>query len=168
MAGHHLTTKHWEKTSTVLVAGNQYNVQLSYHNIKGIPGNVVGIKFSDDSNSMDSSKKGSVNGVLLGRVIGEKVIRMVSDDLNKISILGFYLLTDELDSRSKHAVFVKERLYGNQAQKIHSYVKHQLPVIRMLRVKGGTGWTMSKKDLLDEQQFKLLEKELGKRLEVLG
>lgn len=168
MAGHHLVTDHRDKTSTALISGKQYKIQLSYHNIKGISGSVVGIKFSDASNSMDSSKKGQVSGVLLGRAIGEKVVQMVMPDIDKISILGFYLLTDDLSTRGKRAVFIKERVYGNQAKEIHNYVKHKLPVLRMLKTNGGTGWAMSKEGTMDDFQIQLLERELGKRLEVLS
>jgi hypothetical protein len=139
----------------------------AYHTVSGISGEVVGIKFSNQKNSMDPSDKGRVNGITLGRVIGKKVAEMVAPDLDSIAVLGFYLLTDGLADRGARAVLIKQRMYGAQARNIHNSLKHKLPVLQMLQASGGIGWTMSKEDFSSHRQYELFEQELRKQLEIL-
>lgn len=156
-----------EKTSLVVVSGNTYNISCSYHNLPGIPGYVVGIKFSDRTNSMDSSKSGNTHAFKLAIAIGERAIQMIRPDLNKTSIIGFYLLTDDLSARNPKAIQLKQRVYGNQAILMHEKVKHKLPKLTMLRTSGGLGWTMSSHDFQSSETFNIFQRELGKRLELL-
>lgn len=167
MTGHPLVNYVKEKKDTVLVGGSIYKIHLTYHKVLGIKGYVAGLKFSDHFDSMDSSKTGKVNPFLLGSAIARKTIQMIKPDLEKISIFGFYLLTDDIESRRKGGSRLKKRLYNAQAIEIHSKVKHKLPHITRIETDGGLGWSMSKEDFSNLRDFKIFERELAKQLRVI-
>ncbi len=98
MAGHPLLNQVKAKTDIVAVAGKLYNVHLSYHRVDGVDGFVVGLKFSDEGGSMDSAKPGNVNPYALGRAVANKAAQMLNPDLDSVSILAFYLLTEDIDT----------------------------------------------------------------------
>lgn len=168
MAGHPALSHVKEKREMVSVCGSLYHVHLTYHEMVGIKGCVAGIKFSDNTNSMDASKSGKVNPFLLGAAIARKTIQMLKPDLDKISILGFYLLTDDLEIRRQGAARLKKRLYSAQALEIHSNVRHKLPYITRVEADGGMGWAMSKEDFKSIDQYKIFERELAKELRVIS
>jgi hypothetical protein len=95
MAGHPSLSLKDERKSHVPFNDKMFEVSISFHNFDGINGDVVGLKFSDSQQSMDPSKKVNINGLSLGKVLAKEVIRMPGD-LNNISFLGFYLLTDDI------------------------------------------------------------------------
>lgn len=166
--GHSLLQPLKTDTSTLFFSGRKYLVSLSYHKVSGLSGQAVGIKFSDNTNSMDSSKKVQVNGMLLGKAIGKRIIDMTGD-LSNISFLGFYLLTDELEQeRGKLAVRAKTRLYKAQAIQIHKHVDHKLPQLTQVTVDGGVAWGMGGNNFLSNPQFQLLISELNKATEVIN
>lgn len=167
MAGHPLLNQVKEKKEVASIGGTIYNIHLTYHNISGIEGYVAGLKFSDRYQSMDSSKSGKVNPFLLGSVIASKAIEMITPDLDQIAILGFYLLTDDLENRRKGGARLKKRLYNAQAIEIHSKVKSKLSHLTRFETDGGLGWAMSKEDFSSYKEFKIFERELAKQLRVI-
>ena len=167
MAGHHLLQKTQEKSSIVALDGKNYTVRLTYHEIPGISGKAVGIKFTNDQGSMDSAEVGNASGLVLARAIGNRVVQMITPDLPNISIIGFYLLTEELGKRKANAIRVKNRAYGHGAREIHKRVKHKLPHFASLHTNGGIGWVMSESNLLGSEQYRIFEQELAKPLEAL-
>ena len=167
MSGHPLINQTRVKTSVLHFSGQKYRIDLSYHDIPDLQGQAVGIKFSDESNSMDSSKQVSVNGMLLGKAIGKRVIDMTSD-LSNVSFLGFYLLTDDLErNRGILAVRAKTRLYKAQAVQIHKNVNHKLPQLTQISVAGGVAWGMGERNFISKPQFQQFVTELEKATEVV-
>ncbi|MFA0813394.1 hypothetical protein [Microbulbifer epialgicus] len=167
MAGHYLLRQTHEKTSVISVGGSNYTIQVSYHDVAGITGKAVGIKFTNANGSMDSSISGSAHGLSLARTIGKHATEMILPDLPSISILGFYLLTDDLGRRKANAIHIKNRAYGHGAREIYKHVKHKLPHFIALHTVGGIGWFMSNEKISDTDQYRIFEQELAKPLEVL-
>lgn len=167
MAGHPLLNQVKSKTDIVAVDGKLYNVHLSYHRVVGIEGLVVGLKFSDEGGSMDSAKPGNVNPYALGRAVANKTAQMLKPDLEAISILAFYLLTEDLDNRRADGGEAKATIYHAQAIRIHNRVKHKLQNLTRFSVQGGLAWAMSEHDFATYDQFKVLENELAKEMRVL-
>ena len=155
------------KTDIIAVDGQKYNVHLSYHRVTGVDGFVVGLKFSDESGSMDSSKPGSVNPFALGTAVANKAAQMLKPDLDAVSILAFYLLTDDLDARRADGGKSKGTVYQANAIRIHRRVKHKLQYLTRFAVQGGLGWAMSENDFGSYDQFKVLENELAKQLRAI-
>ncbi|WP_444956963.1 hypothetical protein [Microbulbifer sp. ZKSA002] len=148
-------------------SGTFFNVEVSYHIVFGVDGYVAGLKFSDRNNSTDAAKAVKVNPFGLGRLVAQSAIKMILPDLDKISIFGFYLLTDDLDTRRRRGSEFKKRVYTAKAIDIHKHVKHRLKHISRIEVEGGMGWAMSTKDFPSYSQFKVFERELAKQLEVI-
>ncbi|WP_299948049.1 hypothetical protein [uncultured Microbulbifer sp.] len=167
MAGHPHLNQVRSKTDLISVNGKAYNVELTYHVVFGLDGYVVGLKFSDHLGGMDSSKRGHTNPYALGKAVAQSVIKLITPDLYKVSILGFYLLTDDLANRRKDAVQLKRRLYHAKAVDIHEAVSHHLKHLIQVEVDGGLGWAMSTKDFPSYSQFEVFERELAKELRVL-
>ncbi len=167
MSGHPLLNQVKSKTEIVLVDNKKYNIHLSYHEIDGIDGYVVGLKFSDESGSMDAAKPGKVNPFTLGSAVANKAAQMLKPDLGIISILAFYLLTDDLDSRRTDGGKAKGIIYHAQAIRIHRKVKHKLQHLTRFEVQGGLAWAMSEHDFSDYAQFKVLETELAKQMRAI-
>lgn len=167
MAGHPSLSQVHERTEIASVNGTIYNIHLSYHKVSGIEGYVAGLKFTDQYQSMDSAKPGKVNPFLLSKAIAQKAVEMIKPDLDKVSVLGFYLLTDDLEERRKGGTRLKKRLYNAQAIEIHSNVKHKLQHLNRFETEGGLGWAMSKDDFSSYSEFKVFERELAKQLRVL-
>ena len=167
MTGHALLNCVKEKKETICVDGSLYNIHVSYHSVAGLKGYIAGLKFSDRFDSMDSSKVGKVNPFLLGSAIARKTIQMITPDLGQISIFGFYLLTDDIESRKKGGSRLKKRLYQAQAIEIHSKVKHRLPHMTRVEAAGGLGWAMGREDFAHQNNFKVFERELAKQLRVI-
>jgi hypothetical protein len=134
-----LLTQVKESNAVIFVGGDAYTIHLSYHRMTGFAGYVVGLKFSDGTGSMDSSKVRQIDGLQTGRVIAQKAVQMLLPELSETSFLGFYLLTEGLEVRGPRAVAAKKRLYNAQAIAIHKQVKHRLPVLARLEVDGGAG-----------------------------
>lgn len=91
---------------------------------------------------------------------------MILPELDSITILGFYLLTDDLDMRRADGGKLKKRLYGNKALLIHSEVKHKLQHLTTFEVDGGVAWAMSVNHHSSYPQFTVFENELAKELRV--
>lgn len=102
----------------------------------------------------------------LGRVIATKAVQMLEPELQKIAILGFFLLTEDLEVRQPDAVAIKQKQYHAKAIVIHSKLKHRLPYLTSFEVQGGLGWAMSEKDFTTYDQFKVLESELAKQVRI--
>jgi len=151
----------------IRVDGAMYNIHLTYHRVAGVKGYLAGLKFSDRFDSMDSSKIGKVNPFLLGSAIARKTVQMITPDLDQISIFGFYLLTDDIESRKQGGSRLKKRLYNAQAIEIHSKVKHRLPHLARVEAAGGFGWAMGKEDFSRQNDFEIFERELAKQLRVI-
>lgn len=100
----------------------------------GINGLVAGLKFTDQSGSMDSAKRGNIDPFNLGRAIAYKAVKMLEPELHKVAVLGFYLLTDDLATRDPRAVKAKTRLYNARAVDIHNLVQHKLKYITRVEV----------------------------------
>lgn len=166
MSGHPSLPQIKAKSSAITVSGSVYTIHLSYHEVSQVSGYVVGIKFADRNNSMNPANRGSVNGAQLGIAIGQRIMQMVESDLDSIALLGFYLLTDGLDQRGDKAIRAKKRIYSSTAVKIHTQVKHRLPLLKMLEVSGGVGWAMSRQDFNQSREFDALVQQLGKQLEI--
>ena len=132
MAGHPALSYVKEKRDIVSVGGQLFNVNVSYHNVKGVDGFVTGIKFSDRNNSMDSSIKGSVGPYKPAASVAEKVIKLITPDIDTISILGFYLLTNDLDARMKGGGELKRKMYKAYAIQMHEQLVHKLPYITQI------------------------------------
>lgn len=168
MAGHPMLNQIKAETSILEFSGQRYHITLSYHKVAGLSGSAVGIKFSDATESMDSSKKVHINGMQLGKAIGERVVEMTGD-LKGVSFLGFYLLTDDIErERGSLAVRAKTRLYGSQAKQIHRKVHGKLPQLTQINVEGGVAWGMGEKNFLNKSEFQLFLSELGKATEVIN
>ncbi len=167
MTGHPLLNQVKDKTEIISVDGKTYNVHLSYHRIAGVEGFVVGLKFSDESGSMDSSKSGNVNPFTLGTAVANKAAQMLKSDLDSVSILAYYLLTEDLDARRTDGGKSKGKVYHAQAIRIHRRVKHKLQHLTRFEVKGGLGWAMTVNDFGSYDQFKVLENELAKQMRVI-
>ncbi|ROS01097.1 hypothetical protein EDC56_1523 [Sinobacterium caligoides] len=164
MAGHpslHLTD---ERKKKVLYLDKEYEICLSFHKLDNIDGDVVGLKFTDAKASMDASKKVNLNGPKLGKFIAQHAVQMLGN-LDNISFLGFYLLTDEIvEERGFRAALAKERIYNTQAIFIHDMVREELPYHMKIKAEGGVGWGMSKENLNSIPQYRLLISELGKEI----
>ncbi len=167
MAGHPLVNQVKAKSDMVAIGDKLYNVHLSYHRIAGVEGLVVGLKFSDENGSMDSAKRGITNPFGLGTAIANKAVQMLRPDLNNVTILAFYLLTEDLDARRAGAGAAKGTFYAAQAVKIHRQIKPRLPHLTSFEVQGGLGWAMSVDDFGSYEQFKVFENELAKQLRVI-
>ena len=167
MTGQQILTYEKEKISVTIVNGMEYTVQVSYMKIQGVNGTAVGIKFTNAAGSMDPAKGGSVSFLKLARAIGGKAAQMILQDIKNISIVGFYLLTEDLAKRSDTAVAAKQRAYTSGARLIHKDLKGYLPILTMYDSDGGLGWTMSKKDLEQTNELDLFKEELRKTLQVI-
>jgi hypothetical protein len=164
MAGHPLLNQVRSKSESIAINGETYNIVLSYNQVVGIQGFVVGLKFTDASGSMDSAAAKPVHGIQLSLAIAHRAIQMIKPDLDSVEILGFYLLTDELEGRKVGGTKQKKRMYGNQAIKMQQAFKDKLQHLANLEVEGGAAWVLSTKPYSDYEQFNLLEKELAKQL----
>lgn len=139
---------------------------MSYNRVIGIDGYVVGLKFADQDGSMDSAKATGAHGVSLGIAISYRAIQMIKPDLDNISILGFYLLTEDLEARRPGGGRLKVRLYGTRALEIHAAVKHKLQCLTHFQVEGGYAWAMTENHYSTYDQFNIIEKELAKQMRV--
>ncbi len=165
MAGHPLLNQVRTKSEAIVVDNETYHIVLSYNRINGIDGYVVGVKFTDASGSMDSSLiKNTPNPYRLARAIAYRVAQMVKPDLTAVTIMGFYLLTEELDARRVGGGKIKTRLYTNQAILIHEEIKHRLEYLTMFEVAGGVGWAMSVEHHTAYESFNVLKNELAKQI----
>ncbi|PCJ11800.1 MAG: hypothetical protein COB04_18590 [Gammaproteobacteria bacterium] len=167
MAGHPALNQIKTESSILDFSGLRYKISLSFHQIDGLSGHAVGIKFSDAKDSMDSSKKVPVNGMQLGKALGKRIVEMAGN-LDNISFLGFYLLTDDIEqTRGRLAVRAKTRLYKAQAVQIHKNVSHKLPQLTQVNVDGGVAWGMGENNFISKPQFQLFISELSKETEVI-
>ena len=115
---------------------------------------------------MDSAKEGSAHGIRLANAVGHRAVQMIKPDLAAISILGFYLLTDDLDARRQDGKRAKMRLYHAQAGSMKKELISKLQHLTTFEVAGGAAWVLSEKPYHTYAQFALLEKELVKQLQV--
>ncbi|MEN9868899.1 MAG: hypothetical protein RL748_4489 [Pseudomonadota bacterium] len=166
MAGHPLLNQVRSKSEPITVNGKTFNIVLSYNRVIGIDGYVVGLKFTDAIGSMDSSQAKAIHGMVLGNAIAHRAVQMLKPDLDCIAILGFYLLTDDLDLRRPGGRSTKIWLYDQQATTIHRNLKDKLQHLTNFEVQGGTAWAMSAKPYGAYDQFKLLENELAKQIRI--
>ncbi|MFA0812909.1 hypothetical protein [Microbulbifer epialgicus] len=167
MAGHPQLNQVKSKTERVPYSGTFFIVEISYHNIDGIDGYVVGLKFYDQSNSTDSAKVARVHPFGLGRIVAQTAIKMILPDLDQISIFGFYLQTEGLEARRKGGAARKKEMYQAKALLMHKDVKSKLKHLTRFEVDGGLGWTMSEHDYSSYPQLEFFERELAKQLEVI-
>lgn len=167
MAGHPLLNQVRSKNELIAVDGETYNIILSYNQVIGIEGFVVGLKFTDATGSMDSSKAKAANGIRVGVAIARRAIQMIKPDLDSVGILGFYLLTDELDTRRPSGSRGKIRLYTNQARIMQHAFKDKLQHLTNFEVQGGTAWVLSEKPYGTYDQFSIIENELAKQMRII-
>lgn len=160
MAGHPLLNQVRAKSEAIAIDGETFHIVLSYNKVVGIEGYVIGLKFTDASGSMDSSSAKSVNGIRLSMAVAHRAVQMLKPDLDKIAILGFYLLTEDLEDLRPGGAKAKIRLYRAQAFTMHEEFQDKLEHLTSFEVQGGTAWVMSKNHYSAYDQFALLEKEL--------
>ncbi len=166
MAGHPLLNQVRTKSEPLVVDGNTYQIILTYNRVIGIDGYVVGLKFADESGSMDSAKPAKANAIRLANAVAYRAVQMIKPDLAAISILGFYLLTDELAERRTNGALRKILLYRAKAGTMHDELLEQLQFRTEFAVDGGVAWVLSEKPYHSYDQFALLEKELAKQMRV--
>ncbi len=166
MAAHPLLNQVRSKSEAIVVDNETYNVVLSFNTVHGIDGYVVGLKFSDASGSMDSSKTKPVNGMRLALAISRRAIQMIKPDIDSVEILGFYLLIDRVENKKTAEKLQKKTVYDIRANKMQQALKDKLQHLANLEVEGGAAWIMSAKPYNEYEQFNLLEKELAKQLRV--
>lgn len=167
MAGHPLLNQVRTKSEPLVVDGKAYQIILSYNRVIGIDGYVIGLKFADETGSMDSSKVGNTRGHSIARAVAYRAVQMLKPDLATISIIGFYLLTDDLTARSARGKEVKMRLYRAQARNIQAALVTKLQNLTEIQVEGGSAWMISENPYQAYSQFTTLEKELAKQLRVV-
>ncbi len=154
------------KNEVVVVNDKQYTVILSYNKVAGIDGYVVGLKFTDDIGSMDSAVAKPVNGMQVGLAIAHRAAQMLKPDLHRVAILGFYLLTDDIDTSRPGGSKVKIWMYNRQALTIHKSLQNKLQHLTRFDVQGGAAWVMTEKPYNSYEQVSVLENELAKQLRV--
>ncbi|WP_338847747.1 hypothetical protein V8J88_03255 [Massilia sp. W12] len=163
-AGHPLLNQIRSKTETVSVQGIPFHVILSYNKVAGIDGYVIGLKFSDAEGSMDSAKAKQANGIQIALAIAHRAVQMLTPDLHSISILGFYLLTDEIEARRPGGSRLKVRLYSSQAAAMHQALQHKLQHLSRFTTEGGVAWVLSEHPHANYGQFNALKSELAKQI----
>ncbi|WP_338846946.1 hypothetical protein V8J88_24665 [Massilia sp. W12] len=166
MAGHHLLNEVRTKQEAIVVDETPYMVMLSYNKVAGIDGYVVGLKFTDASGSMDSAIAKPAYAVRISFAIAQKAVQMLRPDLPQIAVLGFYLLTDDLDARSPVARKAKIRVYRNRAHDIHLAIQDKFRFMSQMDVSGGVAWVYTEKELKTYGQLHLLEHELAKQIRI--
>ncbi len=167
MAGHPLLNQVRIKSEPLTVHGETFNIILSYNKVIGIDGFVVGLKFTDALGSMDSAQARNIHGMALANAIAYRAVQMIKPDLASISILGFYLLTDDLATRRAGARATKTRLYDHQARTIHANLKERLANLANFEVQGGAAWAMSVRPYSEYEYYRFLENELAKQIRVI-
>ena len=166
MAGHPLLSQVRTKIEPMIVDGKTYQIILSYNQVIGIDGYVVGLKFTDEVGSMDSAKAGNAHGIRLANAVAYRAIQMIRPDLAAISILGFYLLTEDLEQRSTKGALRKTQLYSAKAGQLQREFIARFQHLTEFEVDGGAAWLLSEKPYHAYSQYPLLEKELAKQLRV--
>lgn len=166
MAGHPLLNQVRSKSETLAINGKIFHIVLSYNKVHGIDGFVVGLKFSDATGSMDSAKASALHGIQLSMAVAHRAMQMIKPDLDSVEILGYYLLTDDIETRKIGGSMPKKRLYNSGARRMHNAFKDKLQHLANLEVEGGAAWVLSAKPYSEYEQFNLLEKELAKQLRV--
>lgn len=166
MAGHSLLNQVRTKNEVVVVDGKPFTVILSYNTVAGIDGYVVGLKFTDGTGSMDSAIAKPVDGIQVGLAVAHRAIQMLKPDLHRVAILGFYLLTDDIDTSRPRGSDVKIWMYNRQARTLHRICKDKLQHLTRFDVQGGTAWVMSEKPYSSYEHVSILESELAKQLRV--
>lgn len=167
MAGHSLLNQVNSKSEFIVVNGETYNIVLTYNRVVGIQDFIVGVKFTDADGSMDSAKvKYPPNPYSLAKAIAYRVVQMVKLDLDKVAVVGFYLLTDDLDARGPDAAKAKARIYNAKAIAMHREFKHKLQYLTAFEVDGGVGWALSVNHYSTYQQFDVFKNELAKQIRV--
>jgi hypothetical protein len=166
MAAHPLLNQVRSKSEILVVNGKSFNVVLSYNKVHGIDGYVVGLKFSDASGSMDSSKSSALDAHQLSIAVSRKAVQMLKPELDSVEILGYFLLTDDIEVRKMGGSVGKKRVYSNGAIRMRRELKDRLQHLANLEVDGGAAWILSVKPYSDYEQFHLLENELAKQLRI--
>ena len=69
MAGHPLLHQVRTKSEPLVVGGKTFQIVISYNQVIGIAGYVVGLKFADETGSMDSARAANVNGMALANAV---------------------------------------------------------------------------------------------------
>lgn len=154
------------KSEPLLVAGKEYQIIITYNQVAGIDGYVLGLKFADNTGSMDSAKPAKTHAMILANAIAYRAIQMIKPDLANISILGFYLLTDELDELRPGGRRAKMRVYGAKAVIMQKNLAEKLQYLAEFEVVGGAAWVLSEKPHHAYGQFAAIEKELAKQMRV--
>lgn len=166
MAGHSLLNQVRTKNEVLVVDDAKYNVILSYNKVASIDGYVVGLKFANANGSMDSAVAKSANGIRLSLAIAHRAIQMLKPDIHQVAILGFYLLTDDIESSRPGGSDVKIWAYTRQARTIHKACKDKLQYLTRFDVQGGTAWAMTEKPYNTYEQVSILENEIAKQLRI--
>lgn len=89
MAGHPLLHQVRTKSEPLVVGGKTYQIIISYNQVIGVDGYVVGLKFTDEAGSMDSAKAANTHAMILANAVAYRAVQMIKPDLPGISILGF-------------------------------------------------------------------------------
>lgn len=164
MAGHPLLNQVRTKNEVVVVNNRPYTVILSYNKVAGIDGYVVGLKFTDADGNMDSTTAKPTHAMPVALAIAHRAMQMLKPDLPHVAILGFYLLTGDLETRSPLAKKAKIRVYNNRAKEMHKSIHHRLPYLARLEAEGGAAWIFTEKSYNTYEQFNFLENELAKQI----
>ncbi len=164
MAGHTLLNQVRTKSEVVIVNNQPYTVVLSYNKVADMDGYVIGLKFADAEGSMDSATIKPTYAISVALAVAHRAVQMLKPDLANTIILGFYLLTDDLDARGPLAKKAKIRVYNNRAQEMHKALQHRLPHLARLETLGGVAWLFTEKIHTAYSQFNRLENELAKQI----
>lgn len=168
MVGHSSLPTIREVSSEIEVSGFKYSVVVSTHHLPGLKGNALGVKFTNDQGSMDATiKSKGVDSFAVVNALAVRTQQMILPSLSSTAMIGFYLLTDGLEARGEDAARAKIRLYNMGARRIHQSIKHQLPLITRLQVESAFAWVISKEDMTHSRLLFGLQKEFGRRVEVL-
>ena len=166
MAAHPLLNQIRSKSEPLAINGKIFHIVLSYNMVHGIDGYVVGLKFSDAGGSMDSAKSSALDAHKLSLAVSHRAIQMMKPDLDSVEILGFFLLTDDIEARRAGGAKGKKRIYKNGASRMHRAFKDKLQHLASIEVEGGAAWILSAKPYSEYEQYKLLEHELAKQLRI--
>jgi hypothetical protein len=168
MGNHALLRTIKEDRSVVSVDGFKYTVVISWHDVPSISGDVLGLKFMNQDGAMDASiKQKGVNSYSIINALAHRATQMITPTLDRVAVIGFYLLTDGLDDRGPLAKAGKARLYNFGALQIHEAFKHELPLIARLKLEGAFGWVMTKSDIRQTSLFRELQKEFANQIEAM-
>ena len=74
------------------------------------------------------------NPYSLAKAVAYRAVQMLKPDLDNVSIMGFYLLTEDIDARGPNASRAKTRIYNTKAATMHRELKDKLQYLTAFEV----------------------------------